>query len=406
MIRMRPALVWLFVVATLSFPAALAGTTRVWTREGIALRAGTFDDMMLSPEGQLVPGARSAELARPETALVWDVLLVGESALVATGEGSGLWRYSVDARAPKPPELIAGLTEEPDVFALERDRRGRVYAATGPRGAVFQIDVAQGRAEELFRPEAEYIWALAALPDGGLLVATGLPGAVWKLDPDRPGSARMMWDSSESHVRCLAVRRDGSVLAGTADSGWLVAIDESGGGFVLHDSERPETVAVVETEDGALWAAFAGSVSRADANGQPGAKPNDAPGSMTINVRANAGDKGNDEKDDEKKAKARPSRELPGGGGAVVRLAPADAAVEVWSDGRETPNALLARGDEVLLATSGEGRVWWFDGDGKAGWWLVRRDAQAISALDADARRTVIGASNPAVLLLRDGEPA
>jgi hypothetical protein len=381
----------------LAAAVASAATTEVWTREGDTFRVGRLEGMAISPDGQLVPAPAAEVVARPETALLWDIAGDGEAIWAAAGEGAGL----LEAR-PDGSLETTGLDDLPEVLALARGRNGRLYAATGPEGAVYRVRDA--KAEELFRPEATYIWDLAVLPGGDLLVATGLPGQVWRVGP-AGDDERLLWSTTDPHVRSLAVGDDGAIYAGTAGSGLLVRVGQGqGDGFVLWDSQRSETVAIAVDDEGTVWAAFAGTQGEAESGGtgEPArSQEGEDKANMTVTVRVRADQDDAKGEAAAKATKRKPSSGLPSGGGAVVRLGEDEQPHMVWSDKSETPLDLLARsGGQVLMGTASPARIWWFDDDGGEGWWSELPESKAVSALAAAPDgRLLVATSHPAALV-------
>lgn len=389
----------LVVLACFVLPARAVGT-EVWVREGKTLRAGTLEGMSLLPAGTLLPARAATLLGRPEVPVLWDALLAGREAIAGSGESMGLWRLAEGS----DPQRLPGLPADPDVFALARGAEGEIYLATGPEGAIFHFDPRRGTFEELARPPAAYVWDLLVLPGGDLVLATGVPGRVQRLSPSTR-QLTTIWETREPHVRRLALAPDGTLYAGTAGSGHLVRLDGEGGGFVVWDSERPEVSALAVDAAGTVWVAFAGASGKADAGGTGErarrVEEGEAP-ATTVTVRARAATE-----EEEGKPKSTAPAEKPGpppppaGGGELLRLAPGAAPQGIWSDGKETPLALLARPEGgVLLGTGTPARIWWFDAEGREGWWAELPEYGAVSALDGDGERVLAAASNPAAVVL------
>lgn len=407
MIRRPIARSLIFAVLTAGLLAAPAHatSTEVWVRDGKAFRAGDLEGVRITPDGSLAPGAPSKILARPEAQILWDLALRGDAVWVGAAEGSGLLQVRFDHSGAR---MKPG--DEPDVFALVAETDGSLVVATGPEGGIYRITPSEGDAapkpEELLRPEAVYVWDLALHPSGDLIVATGLPGRVLRL-PKGGGEPEVIWKTDESHVRTLAVADDGTVYAGTSDSGLLVRIEDGGRGFVLFDSTRTETVAIEVAADGAVWAAFVGGTrpSRAErAKASQGNGGDDEPGSMTITVRADGGSD-DDDGDQARQNAARRRPALPQGGGVVGRFAPDDVPELIWSDGSETPMALHeTSAGEMLLGTANPARIWWLETAEDTGVWSELDDAKAITALDEAEGRVAVATSLPATVSLFDPE--
>ncbi len=395
----RRALPLLLVLLLLPYPLAAASSPVTWTREGASFRVGTFEGMVVTPSGFLAPGPARVVHDVPGATLAWDVLPGKDGeAYLAGGAGAGLWVLGADGLAE-----IGGLEGEPEILALARGRRGRVFLATGPAGAIYRLDRRREEAIEVYRPRATYVWDLLPTDRGTLLVATGLPGRVLEIDPEKGTLVRVLWESPDPHVRSLALDRQGRVLAGTAGSGLLVRLAGDGSAFVLWDSPRPETVAIVPSPDGSIWAAFSGKPGEAESGGtgERPRKENRRTKTVSITVKpAAASGEGSDKREGKENAPSR-AAELPGGGGELVHLPDGGEPRVAWKDKTETPLALApAPGGGVLLATGSPARVWWFDGREREGLWDERPEARACSALAVDGDRVLAATSHPAALLV------
>jgi len=80
--------------------------------------------------------------------------------------------------------------------------------------------------EEVARLEAERIWSLLSAPDGTLYAGTGDSGRIFKIDPK--GKAELLFDSPEVAIHSLALAKDGTLYAGTAPDGLIYRIDPKG----------------------------------------------------------------------------------------------------------------------------------------------------------------------------------
>lgn len=79
--------------------------------------------------------------------------------------------------------------------------------------------------------DATWIWDMVEDAQGNLYVATGKEGKVYRITPD--GDVKVVHDSSDSQVFCLAHASDGNIYAGTGPSGSLVQIQPNGQHKVL-----------------------------------------------------------------------------------------------------------------------------------------------------------------------------
>jgi len=71
------------------------------------------------------------------------------------------------------------------------------------------------------------------------------------------------YDTGQSHVTCLAIDREGRLLAGSEPNGILYRISAENKAFVLYDANLPEIRAIVPAPDGTVYAAaLGGSIAR------------------------------------------------------------------------------------------------------------------------------------------------
>ncbi len=391
------------LVLTLAVGTAMAVEEQSWTREGAGFRAGRLEGMLITPEGALAPAPARIEIGRPAEGVLWDAAFSQGRLLVAVGDPA---RVLVYAR-PGQPAIEHFLPDGGQAFALAPGRKGIVYVATGPEGAVYRLDPSKGEVEEIYRPEAKYIWDLLRLPSGELLVATGLPGTVVRIDPDG-GRAKVLWKSRESHVRCLAAGA-GRILAGTSDSGWVVEISPDGGAYVLWDSDRGEVSALTIGPTGSVWAAVSGSRQKRESGAslpsstRKNGGASRATTTITVRARAEADSKSEDK---EKKNGATPSPPSSGvAGGEVIRIDPDGVVESMWSDAKQTPLALLGHGDGVLLATASPARLLWIDAEGREGLWYEAEDVRALAALASEGQRIAVAGNHPGLVLLWEQAP-
>ena len=100
---------------------------------------------------------------------------------------------------------------EPEIYAMAFNG-GALYVGTSPNGKIYRVDPNDGKGAVFYDPKQAYIWALAFLPDGDLAVATGVEGKLFRVNSR--GEGKMLFDSPETHLRSLAVKRDGTLLVG------------------------------------------------------------------------------------------------------------------------------------------------------------------------------------------------
>ena len=98
--------------------------------------------------------------------------------------------------------------------------------------------------------------------EGRLYIATGGPGAVYRIDPAKLGAAaELFFKSDEQHIRALAWDAKGNLIAGSDGSGLVYRIRPQGKGYVLFESPRREITSVAVGADGTIYAASVGDKS-------------------------------------------------------------------------------------------------------------------------------------------------
>lgn len=158
---------------------------------------------------------------------------------------------------------------EPEVYAVAF-RDGALYAGTSPNGKVYRVDPESGKQTTFYNPEQAYIWALEFLDGGDLAIATGVDGKLFRVTPK--GEGKVWFDSTDTHLRSLAVRKDGRLLAGASGKGRIYSIAADGSAHALFDSPLNEVSAVFVDADGIGWAAAVTNVLPSSAPAKAPAK--------------------------------------------------------------------------------------------------------------------------------------
>ena len=136
---------------------------------------GRFQGISLTRDGQLTVAPKIDTLFTSDQPIVWSLAQSRDGAIyAATGHRGRL--YEID-KAGK--SRLLWTAEQPEIFAIATDAAGALYAGTSPNGKVYKI--VQGKATEYFAPGATYIWSLATGPDGALYVGTGDQGKVFRV---------------------------------------------------------------------------------------------------------------------------------------------------------------------------------------------------------------------------------
>ena len=235
-------------------------------------------------------------------------------------------------------------------------------SGTSPDGKVYAVD-ARGQGRDLLRPGRQVHLGPRLRPRRA---TCWWPPAPRAHPPRRPRRARPR--SSSPAPRPTSPRwpwtRAGNVYAGSAPGGILYRIDPAGKVFVLHDSPYREVKALDVGADGSLYAAVIDGkdegrrraararACRATAAGRAGGARSRSPRASAIGPprpppraappAAPAG------------AAARPARPR----ARVLRMLPSGEVDTLWSSADETPHALVAEPDGVLVGTGNKGKLY------------------------------------------------
>jgi WD40 repeat protein len=195
--------------------------------------------------------------------------------------------------------------------------------------------------------KSHYIWDLTFDSTGRLYIATGGPGAVYRVDPTKPNAKpELFFKSDEQHIRCLAWDAKGNLIAGSDGSGLIYQINPQGKGYVLFEAPKREITAVAVAANGTIYAASVGDKSH---NPLP-PLPVQGTASITITVVQPGSLQA-----------ANTSTSLPEGSD-IYALTPASgdsaqAPRKIWSGKDEIVYALAIRSDGLLALTGNQGHV-------------------------------------------------
>src|SRR6202034_928617 len=121
-----------------------------------------------------------------------------------------------------------------------------------------------------------YIWSLALAPDGTLYAGTGDTGIVYRITA--AGQGEPYYATGQGNVTGLMLDSQGRLLAGTEPNGILYRITAKDKAFALYDSTLPEVRALAATPDGTVYAAGLGGAlaKKIQATQQNQAQPADS----------------------------------------------------------------------------------------------------------------------------------
>jgi len=386
--------------------------THLWTQSTIDdFEKGTPEGVALTSDGHLREGPGLTEVLTTPSTFVWSVAVDKNStAYLGTGSPASVLRVGKDG---KPSTLFK--TKDLTVQVVRLGPDGALYAATLPSGKVYKLkpDAAGTEDEDTATvvfdasklnpaqsgdkkasPEKNavkphYIWDLIFDTAGRLYIAAGDPGAVYRVDPSKPGAEpETFFKSDEAHIRTLAWDAKGNLIAGTDGSGLVYRISPEGKGYVLFDSPRREVTSVAVGADGTIYAACVGDKGH---NPLP-PLPVQGVGTVTITIVQPGSLQA-----------ANTSTSIPEGTD-IYALAEGQAPRKLWEDKDDIVYALAARKDGLLAITGNRGRIFRIGEDGSYAD-IGHLDAQQglSMAAEPNSDNFLIGAGNTGKLFRLGG---
>lgn len=356
--------------------AAQAQGTHLWSQSSIEeFERGTPHGVALASDGHLLSGPGLTEIATTPSTYVWSIAVDKTgTAYLGTASPAAVLRIGPDG---KPFTLFE--TKDLAVQVVRLGPDGALYAATLPGGKVFRLDPAArarqdessaaivldaSRAEDTAdgnKPagagkgsgnsdaKSHYIWEMTFDTSGRLYIATGGPGAVYRVAVAKDGAKpEIFFKSDEAHIRSLAWDAKGNLIAGSDGSGLVYRISPDGKGYVLFEAPRREITSLAIAANGTIYAASVGDKSR---NPLP-PLPVQGVSSISITIvppgslqAANA------------------SASVPEGS-EIYALAEGRAPRKLWTGKDEIVYALAAQPDGLLALTGNRGRIFKIADDG------------------------------------------
>jgi hypothetical protein len=414
---------WIFgavTAAAVCGPVAAQGT-HLWTQTRAEdFEKGTPLGVSIESNGKLREAPGVKELATTPSTFVWSVAAdKSGTAFVGTGAPAAVLRIGSDG---KPFTIFE--TKDLAVQAVRVGPDGALYVATIPSGRVYKLnpaatakqdeteatvvfDLAQAGGQSGTQADAKdadksdykadaksrYVWDLSFDSAGRLYVATGGPGAVWRVDVSKSNTKpELFFKSDEAHIRALAWDAKGNLIAGSDGSGLVYRIDSTGKGYVLFEAPRREITAIAVGANGTIYAASVGDKSR---NPLP-PLPVQGTGTVTITVVQPGSMQA-----------ANASSSLPEGSeiyaidarqGAIGQDAGGQAPRRVWAGKDEVVYAIAAEHDGLLALSGNRGRVFRIREDGSYAD-IAHLEAQQGLALTNTKDGVLIGTGNTGKVL-------
>lgn len=314
---------------------------------------GEIEGLVVTARGSLRAGPAMTRVAGVDDPFVLSQAVGDDgSRFIGTGNAGKVYRLSGNDLK------LLYTAPEPEIYAMAFSR-GSLYVASSPNGKVYRVDPRSGAATEFFDPKEAFIWALTVLPDGSLAAATGIEGRLFRIEPN--GKGKVWYDAPETHLRSIAVARNGRLLVGGSGEGRIYEITDQGG-RALYDSALPEISTIYfDAKRGEAWAAGVTNVLPTTAPARTEVKP----ATSTTTGQQGSGEKQQQQQDTPdvqvsfsfENSGVTPS--APSGSAELYRISPDGYVDPVRKFERELIYAITGAADGTLyIATGPQGRVY------------------------------------------------
>jgi hypothetical protein len=385
---------------------ASAQGTHLWTQSRLEeFEKGTPQGVAITSDGNLREGPGLSELATTPSTYVWSVAVdkagVG---YVGTASPATVLRVAPDG---KPVTLFE--TKDLAVQVVRFGPDGALYAATLPSGKVYKLkpdatakqddssatvvfdaasfdgSATQEKTDKTDK-KSHYIWEMSFDAAGRLYIASGGPGAIYRVDVTKPGAKpELFFKSDEEHIRSLAWDAKSNLIAGSDGSGLVYRISSDGKCYVLFEAPRREITSVAVAANGTIYAASVGDKSR---NPLP-PLPVQGTASITMTIVQPGSMQA-----------ANTSAAVPEGS-EIYALAEGQAPRKLWAGKDEIVYALAARPDGLIALTGNRGRIFRIQDDGSYADIAHLEAQQGLSlAVAQDASGILIGTGNTGKLVV------
>jgi sugar lactone lactonase YvrE len=358
---------------------------------------GRFTGVSLSREGRMALAPRLDMLLASDQPVIWSIVQASDGTIYAASGHRGRV-FQIDKSGQTSTLWTA---DEPEVFALALSPTGVLYAATSPNGKIYRIE--KGKATEFFSPNVTYIWSLAFAKDGTLYAGTGDQGLVFRVDTS--GKGEPYYETGQAHVTCIAVDAQGRVLAGSEPNGIIYRIEARGRAFVLYDAGLPEIRAILAAPDGAIYAAAQGGASmRRALAGATATQSSFGAGQVTSTATTVTVTEGDTQAGLDIKPRTDAGKQVAGGAtpqvsaqfsavsdfpgvekSALFRISPDNTVETLWSSKDENVYDLATSRGQLVFSTDSHGRVYRLSTDGKVTLLAQTNEGEATRLLDSPA---------------------
>jgi hypothetical protein len=258
---------WIVFSALLMTSAVLAVNTSHWTHTSEAdFKAGTFHNVVATNLGDLkLSRAVKTILGQNEHISAVHALVEAKDGTIYAGTGpEGVLLAIKDEKS----ETVAKLGENVSIFSLLIDSKGRLLIGTGgEKGQIFRIEKPGDKPVEIFSEAGvQYIWAMCQTPDGKIYAATGPEGQLFQIDEN--DKHEVLFDSEQNNLTSMVSDGKDLLYVGSDPDGLIYRINrKTKDEFVVFDAPETEISALLLDKDGTLFAGTASEIETPPAEG-------------------------------------------------------------------------------------------------------------------------------------------
>lgn len=360
---------------------------------------GDIEGFAVTSRGQLRPGPSARKVVTfTDPFVLAQVTAPNGDHFFGTGNEGKLYRL-------RGTELKPIYTApEPEIYAIAW-RDGALYAGTSPNGKVYRVDPETGKGSVFYDPKQAYIWALQFVGTD-LAVATGVDGKLFRVSA--AGEGKVWFDASDTHLRSVALRPNGTLLVGASGKGRIYAVAADGSAHALYESALNEISAISVDANGTGWASAVSNVLPAAAPAKPQqGKPQQQQATATTATSTEA-----------KKEESTPSVDVSfsfddagasttqqAGAGELYRINSDDFVETVRKFEREMIYAIDAQPNgSILLSTGPQGRIYQYK-DGEVSLLANVPEKQVVS-IASSSGTTLVTTTNSGAVYRLDNMPS
>lgn len=242
---------------TLNLSPVFAVHPQTWTETNQEeFLQGSAKNVAVSSLGELVLTRAHQELLseKDDVQVVYALAEISDGRLLAaTGPKGQLFEISPLGK----PKVLFTREEDPLLLSLLPLADGRVLIGTGGKEARILALSPEGKVSVFAAlADTNHVWALAADKAGNVYATTGPNGQLFKLSPE--GKATKLFTADQPNLISLAVAPEGTVYVGTDQDGLIYRLGPDGKPFVLYNAAEPDIVALTFDAKGRLLAATSG----------------------------------------------------------------------------------------------------------------------------------------------------